>query len=251
MRRVVKLFFLVIGLMCGCKVHYKAVSFQDTNYKINTIQTDSLSEIEQFLKPYRDSLQLQMNRVIGSAVADFKKEKPSGSLGHLVCDAMMDKAKQMQWSADAAIYNYGGLRINELKKGNITVGKIYELLPFENELVLINIDGRTLKTWLNFICKSGGWPISESLNLNEMQSQSKYKIRKMADNMLQYETIQDTVKYQILTNDYIAGGGDNCDFLKDLPKENSGVLVRELLIDFIEKSVIITPDSKSRIKLNK
>lgn len=248
--------------MLGCKVPLVPSSHTQNLYVIkDTIQSDTVSAIERMLKPYRDSLSGIMNEVIGQASDDFKKEKGGGSLGNFVADAVYSRAKQLDPLCSAAIYNPGGIRIPEIKKGNITRGKMFELLPFENELVIIDVKGDTLEKWLNAIGEAGGWPIS---SIWKVQFDVNKKINSIASDTTMVEmpdgnlktiltmksVVQDSI-YHIATNDYIANGGDNCDFLKGLKRLNTGVLIRDLLIDEVKTNQIISPDNSSRIHFDK
>ena len=67
--------------------------------------------------------------------------------------------KKFETHVDAAFINYGGIR-SYLPKGDITIGRIFELMPFDNLIVLQEIKGDTLLSFLNFIAERNGWPIS-------------------------------------------------------------------------------------------
>ena len=85
-----RILLLSLFFFTNCKTQFVATSTEKQLYKVtSTNQTDTLSEIEAYLKPFRDSLNITMNEVIGEAMGDFVKEKPSGSLGNLVVDAML------------------------------------------------------------------------------------------------------------------------------------------------------------------
>lgn len=245
--------FLILSLLWfSCKTRFNVVSSQNESYKVVHVQADTLSEIELLLKPYRDSMTAQMSIPLGIATADFKKEKPSGSLGNLVADAMMAEAQQRNMNADAGIYNHGGVRINELKQGQITVGKIYELLPFENELVILELPGNILLKWFELIVKSGGWPLSKEVKIQFEKEAQIFLIKSPNTNDgMQYKAIDARKMYRIVTNDYVANGGDQCDFLKDLKKINTGKLIRELMMDYIRNQQKISPDNQPRINLIK
>ena len=226
-------------LITSCKTQYVATSNDKQLYKVTSSnQTDTLSSIELYLKPFRDSLNMTMNEVIGEAMGDFIKEKPSGSLGNLVVDAMLaDDGCQMTdgRKVSGAITNPGGLRINQIPKGKITKGKIFELLPFENELVIVEVKGTVLRQWMELIKDNGGWPMTE-----EVTSPSK---------ILRNYNLDST--YYIATNDYVANGGDNCGFLIPCKKYPTGKTIRELVIAFIKKSKIITPNQTYFIPFSK
>jgi 2',3'-cyclic-nucleotide 2'-phosphodiesterase (5'-nucleotidase family) len=245
------LFFIV-----SCKTHYVATSNDKQLYKVTSNnQTDTLSDIESYLKPFRDSLNITMNEVIGEAIGDFIKEKPSGSLGNLVVDAMLaDDGCQMTdgRKVSVAITNPGGLRINQIPKGKITKGKIFELLPFENELVIMEVNGKVLKQWMGLIKDNGGWPmtkqmpirfydnklLTESSDTTQVENPETGEIKLV----VKLNRFKEDSTYYIATNDYVANGGDNCSFLIPCKKYPTGKTIRELVIAFIKKSKIIIPN---------
>ncbi len=238
---------LFLAMFFSCKAPLEVVSNSTTQYKIEQAEEDTLSAIEKLLKPYRDSLNKNMNEVIGYAEGDFIKERPSGSLGNLVVDAMFEKAKMLVPGTKGAICNFGGIRIPEIKKGSITVGKIFELLPFENELVIIEMNEGVLSKWFQLIQGIGGWPIARGY---------PYEIVEVDDGggpgILSYKTIEHVFKgdsvYYFATNDYIANGGDNCEFLKGCKRINTGILIRDLMIDYIKMRKTLKPDNEQRMK---
>ena len=62
------------------------------------------------------------------------------------------------------VANYGGIRINSVTDGDLTLGKVYEIMPFENALVVMDLNGDQVKLLLDRIAAYGGWPVSEGLN---------------------------------------------------------------------------------------
>lgn len=250
MKTYAHFFLVLIALFFSCKTPYDLTSSTSALYKVENSAGDTLTAIEMLLRPYRDSLNKNMNEVIGYAAGDFIKEKPSGSLGNLVVDAMYDKAKQVNENTTNAICNFGGIRIPEIKKGPISVGKIFELLPFENELVIVEVDGIILKQWYKLIAENGGWPMFYKLKEEKVfegangklfagvdtlyiQNFSHDTLQSISEIIIPREKIVDSMHYFIATNDYIANGGDNCTFLKNCKKATTGILIRDLVIDYI------------------
>lgn len=72
-----------------------------------------------------------MNEVIGEAVKQFDGQE---TLGNLMTDAITSVHQ-----TDFAFQNIGGVRIGMMEKGPITMGKIYELDPFNNRIVVIKM----------------------------------------------------------------------------------------------------------------
>ena len=106
-------------------------------------------EIKQLLDEFNDAPTL--NTTI--AVAKTKFETPE-ELGCLITDALREVA-----GADFAFQNTGGVRVNYLKKGPVTVKDVYNIDPFENEVVVFQMTGAQVKKFiLNSYRKNGGYP---------------------------------------------------------------------------------------------
>ena len=91
-----------------------------------------------WLKTYKDSLGKTMNAVIGFSLYGLTKKQPESGLGNYMADAMKAMAEQkFNTTIDAAFVNYGGIR-SYIPKGNVTIGTMYELMPFDNLIVLQN-----------------------------------------------------------------------------------------------------------------
>jgi 2',3'-cyclic-nucleotide 2'-phosphodiesterase (5'-nucleotidase family) len=209
------------------------------NEKVSATNADTLSAIALYLQPLRDSLSQVMDEKISEAKGTFTKAKPGGSLGNFIADVMFGKAQQKQAQTLGVMYNYGGIRLNQIPEGPISKGKIYELLPFDNELVLISIKGSVLKVWLQSAIKSGGWPISRGLAF------TIDSIGHMAFNS--GLSIDDSIDYYIATNDYVANGGDDCSFLKGIPQIHTGMLTRDVMIEYLRMTPQVMPDTLQRI----
>ena len=79
-----------------------------------------------------------LKEVITSATDDFSSYE---ELGYLMADAQRDAA-----GADIALVNPGGVRINHLPKGPVTIMNVYQLDPFRNELVVTLLTGREIQS---------------------------------------------------------------------------------------------------------
>lgn len=238
-------------LLLNCRPHYTLLH----QHKLYVVQGseagDSSSSIEEYLKPFRDSLNQTMQQIMGEAGADFKKEKGGGTLGTLVVDAMNEELKIKRFSlwldsnkqGVIALTNPGGLRISQIPKGKITLEKAFELLPFENELTLIVIQGKTLKQLAKLMLENGGWPNNANLSTDSVNEFIPPAVLSVEDPnpALQRVAIDDEKNYRILTNDYIAGGGDNCFFLKPYPRTLTGITLRDALIHYLQRHPYLLP----------
>ncbi len=106
-------------------------------------------EIKKLIDEFNDAPAL--NEPI--AVAKTKFENPE-ELGCLITDALREIS-----GADFAFQNTGGVRVNHLKKGPITVKDVYSIDPFNNEVVVYQMTGQQLKRFVvNTYKKNGGYP---------------------------------------------------------------------------------------------
>lgn len=119
------------------------------------------ASMEAYLAPFREGVEAYSREVIGMA-AEFlsPRTKPENGVSNLVADALrVMGAETFGEPVDIAMSNFGGLRRN-LDAGPITVGLITELSPFENFLVLLEMEGRQVLELARGIAERGGRPLS-------------------------------------------------------------------------------------------
>jgi 2',3'-cyclic-nucleotide 2'-phosphodiesterase (5'-nucleotidase family) len=157
------------------------------------------------------------------ASEDLRKEQPEGSLGNMVCDVLMRYAKEKGVKPDFCLLNNGGLRIPTIYKGDIFVRTIYELMPFDNQLVLLKVKGSKCAELFELIAQSNGVPVS---GLQMTIADGKPTQVKIQQN--DFDVNKD---YWVLTSDYLANGGDKANALKD-PTEwkDLSIKIRDVLI---------------------
>jgi len=219
-----KLFLIIPFLACLCSLaQTNKVTY--SGYPIDgSIKKDSTLSL--FLTKYRDSVSKTMNIVIGFSVSGMSKHQPESGLGNFMTDAMKNLGEKIfKQKIDAAFVNYGGIR-SYLPKGNITLGNVFEIMPFDNLLVLQKVRGDSLLSFLNHIANRNGWPVSGiTMGIKEKKAVNAFIGEKaiVADSL-----------YTIANSDYIANGGDNTSMLKPFPQLNKGILIRDVLIDYIK-----------------
>ncbi|MBL7771659.1 MAG: 5'-nucleotidase C-terminal domain-containing protein [Chitinophagaceae bacterium] len=241
---------LFIPFLIACKVRYHATDRTFSQYKIQANAEnfqDSVSEIARYLQPFRDSLTQEMNVLLGTSSMTFEKGKGGGTLGRLVVQAFEQAArKNFNKPISGVITNPGGLRMNQLPEGPITTGKIFELLPFENELVILAVPGDILETWMKLTEEKGGWPHSMFMPYATYQEKpirsylpanniNRELHPTYVESILNLTKTKTDSMYYIATNDYLANGGDNCDFLKPCKQIHTHLLLRSILIQYIKE----------------
>jgi 5'-nucleotidase/2',3'-cyclic phosphodiesterase and related esterases len=188
------------------------------------------------IAPYRATMVDEMNEVVEQTPYLLERKKQNGSLGGWFSDVILNGTKSILGvEADFAVQNHGGIRIPSIPKGDITIGKVFEVMPFDNKLVLLELDGGQVRQLVSHFMSLGGWPTSEGIVIQKadpLQIEVKGK------------PIEDNEKYKVIISDYIANGGDRCDFLKAIPRKDLGVLIRTLAIDYLrKKSKTVQPAS--------
>ena len=179
---------------------------------------NSQSELNEFLRPYSDSLEVLMSEKIAYTNMDLIKQRPSSNLMKWVANAIFShETKNVRLSKPAfCLLNTGGLR-SIIGKGDVTVGNIFKLMPFDNTVVWVEFDKSVLNEIEQYFIKSGGEPLSNAT---------------FDGNKLLFEVTGLGDKFILITSDYLYGGGDSMEFMKqgELIK-NEGILIRDILIE--------------------
>ena len=234
-------FFLLSGWACS-RPALQRVQLQEYVFSDSTYTTQD-PKIEGRIAPYRDSLNRSMARVLAESAQPLEKKQPEGKLGDFVADACLQEASALtRERIDLALFNHGGLR-RSLPMGAITLGDVYELMPFDNELVVITLRGSKLLELLNHVASTGGAPVS---GLRMLISSN------LADSVrIGGEPLDTSRTYRVLTSDYLANGGDRYTAFADaLGKEELRLRVRDAIVQRLEKlgqqrqTLVVTLDGR-------
>ncbi len=220
-------FLAVLFLLSACKTTYQPGAVNYLDYRVSSQQTNDTAMLT-LLRPYADSLNKTMNDVIAVAGMTLEKKQPEGTLNNVLADAMMAMSKELyNTPVDAAFVNYGGVRLTTLPAGNITRGKIFEVAPFDNIVVLQKITGNIFQQFLDLVAARGGWPCAGL----SFQIKDKKAINVRINN----KPIEAEAVYTIALLDYVANGGDDCTMLKNIPQLNNGYLFRDAVTRYLSK----------------
>ena len=229
------IFFLATALL-SCKSSFQVTKKESGQYKFtDTSYTEVDSSVFKEIIPYREKMQSAMNEVLAVSTTSLERGLPESKLGNFLSDACMKTTQSNNMTADFAVFNSGGLR-RPLPLGNITRGDVFELMPFENELVILSMNGKDVKKLVNFIAKKGGAPVS-GLRLRIQDS--------TATEIFINGAVLDTNKtYRVLTSDYLANGGDTFPFVTEKKWDPVNLKVRDALIEYL------TFETKAGRKIN-
>lgn len=231
-----RLFFVlsVFLLLFSCSPHLvvKQVATKNLLVTSQTAATDSL--VDNFLKPYRDSIEHDMSKVICVSETAIVKGKPESKLSNLVADILLNYGVEyctmgnLDCRPDAAYVNYGGLR-GSLPQGKITVGNIFELMPFENEVVLLKISGTAIQKMAEKIAARGGEGVA-GIRLG-------IRNEKVATLLVGGKPVDPNAFYWLVTNDYVANGGDQMTmFANPADRKNTKAKIRDIIIKSLSET---------------
>ena len=234
----------------SCKTHYLPSSIEAQNITVSDSLEVLDEQIIQIYSPYKALLEKDMNRVISVAKMEMTKGKPESYLTNFLGDLLLYEGEkiasvnEMSLSPSISYFNYGGIR-TFLPKGEITVGKIYELMPFENEMVYIQLTGKQIQIFLNQIAAKGGDSVG---GVRFVISEERAKNITIDGELLDTEK-----RYWLVTNDYVANGGDGLEvFTQRLDFVGTGKKIRDIIISYLEEKQksgeMITAKLDSRIK---
>jgi 5'-nucleotidase len=190
-------------------------------YDVQSTEVDS--NMYYTILPFKTELDAQMNAVLCYSTQEMKKTKPESLLGNWTSDVCLEMAQDMyEYDIDLSFFNTGGLR-NPIPQGDITKRDLYKLMPFENELVVLELNKTEmldLKAYFNF---TKGQPIA------------------FADDF----SLNDSL-FLVLTTDYLANGGDKMKFFKDKVQHKVGIKMRDALINYCIKKDTISSNLDER-----
>lgn len=198
-------------------------------------------EIEAIIEKHRKGLILELQEVVTVADGDFIKSKPESAMGNLMADILRRWSMHLEGRyIDIGLVNYGGIRTN-LSQGPITKGAIFEVMPFENYLTLLELSGDQVLKLADEIAARNGDMIS-GMRMRIVDDKAR-------DVIVGSGGVDVTRTYWIATNSYVADGGDNYNSLQNpLQRKDLNVLMREVIIDYMKSKKSIAPQTDGRIR---
>ncbi len=221
----------VVLLLAACS---PPMVVQQSSVMVYRLQNDDAitadATVDGIVAPYKTALDAEMNRVLAVSAKPMDKGVPEGLLGNFVSDLCLEIINQQvadSNKADFCFFNNGGFRTT-LPAGDITRRKAFELMPFENELVVVTLDGAATKKLINFIAAKGGMPVG-GIRIGI----SDNKATKVTINGIAFD---EQKSYRVLTSDYLANGGDNLSLLAgNAVHFVPGIKMRDAIIMHMEK----------------
>ncbi len=212
------------------------------------------------LLAYAQPVMALMGQVIAEAKVDLVGEraivrKRESNLGNLIADGMVWKTKNA--GVQIALQNGGGIRAS-ISKGPITVGKVYEVLPFGNTLVVMDLTGKEIKAALeNGVSQ---WEQAAGRFLQVSGLRYAFDLARPAgDRVVRvevktekgYQPLDLEATYRVVVNNFIAAGGDGFTVLKEAQgyRVDTGFSDAESFMDYLKELKAVEAGLEGRIEI--
>lgn len=199
------------------------------------------STVLSVLAPYKKHVHEVMNKVVGFSEGDFVKGKPDGTLGNLVADAVRIAAGNITGKAiDIGVITNSSIK-SRISPGKITRNTVYNIMPYNNHLVILKLTGTQVREMANEIANAGGEPIS-GMRMSIVDGEAKAIL-------VGNHVIQDDSLYTVATNDYMAnGGGDLSAVWKPVERKDLPLSIRKAISEYISDRIKVRPVNDGRIR---
>ena len=236
------------GVIAG-KANGQLVAIDDT-IPTDKIAADKLAE-------YHAPISLLMNKAAGSTQVALDGEGEDvrtreTNLGNLVADAVLNEGRYI--NAVIALVNGGGIR-SSLPAGDISIGQVYEVLPFDNYMVGADISGKQLLGALeNGVSQVEGVQ-GRFLQVAGMRFKwdgsappGKRIISADVNILDDYQPVEADKIYRVVTSDYVAGGGDGFTDIKAAANQvNLATPLTDVVSEYLNQHSPVSPQVEGRI----
>ena len=244
-----KHFVLIITfsiLLLSCKSSYEVVKIEGKQISVSDT-TAKNADIENFIKPYREHINKDLDSVLAYCPVTLDKSKGEWqtNIGNFMADVCLEKSndlffKRHQKPVDICLLNHGGIR-SIIPKGNVTTRTAFEIMPFENSMIVVALKGTQIKALVDYLIKERKpHPLSGmKIILEENLIVKSITVRR--------EELDLDRIYYVATSDYLSNGGDNMTFfLKNEGDFDLDYKIRNILIDYFKSvdQVIASPEPR-------
>ncbi|MHC0444873.1 5'-nucleotidase C-terminal domain-containing protein [Flavobacterium sp. 3-218] len=235
--------FLTLFLISSCSPkNYNLTKIEGKQLPV-TEKTGETPEIENFIKPYRDHINKDLDNVLAYCPETLDKStgKWQTGIGSLMADVCVQRGnlvfnKRENKDIDVCLLNHGGIRAI-LPKGNVTTRTAFEIMPFENSLVVLALKGEQISEIAAYIIKEKKPQPLSGMTFTITKDEKAKNI------MVQGKPLDLNKTYYVATNDYLANGGDSMTFFaKNTQKFDLNYKLRDVLIDYFkEVDTVVAP----------
>lgn len=193
-------------------------------------------DVEKIIAPYREKV-LELSKVIGRLEGGLSKTGiGAGTLGNFVSDGMRAQAQaKLGRPVVLAIMNAGGLRKSNIAAGDLRASDIFELLPFENALVALDVTGQQLTKLLEVVTKDAQSGARIRFKYND-RDRPEFISGKLVDENGNERDIDPNKEYTIVTIDYLLRLKSGPYAILQEAKRSTplNITIRDAVIDYVK-----------------
>ena len=192
-------------------------------------------EMALLMQSYLESVGPILDEVIGQAATDFVRDRGRVSaIGQWTAEVMQRAA-----DAQVAVTNAGGLRV-DLSAGDVTIGSMYEIMPFDNVLAKYEMTGMQLKDIFEVGIENesiGTVQFSGIIVEHIPNAERGSKVIKMT--LSDGTVVMPDGLYTVVTNDFMGSGGDGYTSFLEATHLSDSLPIRDLMINAIRENGIL------------
>ncbi len=219
---------------------WKVVRAEGKLLPVDPKATEPEQRVQEVITRYARDLDVRLKEVVGHLAAPLRRsrELESSPAGNWIADVLRKTGK-----ADVGFMNKGGIRC-DLEAGPVTAGDVYRLMPFDNEVVSMDITGAELRKILERHFAAGRFPGLEWSGVFVAVDKEGDAVR-IVSLEVAGKPVEDSKTYRASTNSFLAAGGDGFEAFRQGQRVARGGLVREVLeADLASRSPFRPPDEQ-------
>lgn len=222
--------------------------FACSSKKYNNYQTSAVllnvndsipldGKFQKFINPYKEHINRDLDSVLANnpLTQDKSKGQWETNIGNLFATTTLELSKPIfqkreNKTIDFCMLNHGGIRAI-IPAGNVTSRTAYEIMPFENSIMVIGLTGKEVLELANYVLVE-----KKPHPLEGIVIKTNADFSKVISVEINNIPLDENKIYYVATSDYLANGGDSMNFFKNSNlKYDLDYKLRNLFIDYFKK----------------
>ena len=233
MKKILTTFVVVFCVAVVAMIISKKQQIQPEIVDIQLIEVDgSLKNgaMDSLIAPYKVEKEVSMNVVIGEVEETMEVGLPESKLSNLIADVLLTEGRKYIADVDIAVTNIGGIR-RTLFAGPLTIGDVFEILPFDNSLLVLEYKGVEILALADAVALKGGEAIAGmTLTIRDGKAE---------DVKVGGEVVDTARVYKVVSTDYLSWGNDQLEPLANYLKSTPlNMMMRDAMFDYVTCATI-------------
>jgi len=239
--------FITICSLYSCHQNEYALSkIEGEQISLDSAYSENVS-IEGYVSPYRTRINTILDSTLAYAPNPITKTdgELNTSAGNLMADIVFAEANPIFKSRtgkeiDFVLLNHGGIR-SIISAGKVSARNAFEVMPFENSIVVVEVKGADVQEIISFLINSGrAHPIAGLQIVIDKNKKLRYA-------KIKGKPLNEEGTYYVATSDYLVSGGDHMGFFKNNTSiTDTDYLIRNAMIDYFKKVDTVAPKVDNR-----